>query len=89
MAGKIAKDTQSPSSVHDASQVYEQYYSNIVEIKMGKDRDLCLTAGILALVNAVFINKMECLSRLLEKSGITEDAWLIGEKFSQFLKNIN
>ena len=25
----------------------------------------------------------------LEKSGITEDAWLIGEKFSQFLKNIN
>lgn len=73
MAGKIAKDTQSLSSVHDASQVYEQYYSNIVEIKMGKDRDLCLTAGILALVNAVFINKMECLSRLLEKSGITED----------------
>ena len=24
-----------------------------------------------------------------KKSGITEDAWLIGEKFSQFLKNIN
>lgn len=30
MTGKIAKDTQSLSAVNDASQVYEQYYSNVV-----------------------------------------------------------
>ena len=35
MTGKIAKDTQSLSAVNDASQVYEQYYSNVVGLKFG------------------------------------------------------
>ena len=61
MTGKIAKDTQSLSAVNDASQVYEQYYSNVVGLKLGKDRELCLTAVILALVNAVFLDRMEYL----------------------------
>lgn len=72
MTGKIAKDTQSLSAVNDASQVYEQYYSNVVGLKLGKDRELCLTAGILALVNAVFLDRMEYLENLLELSIISE-----------------
>ena len=72
MAGKIAKETRSLSAVQDASQVYEQYYSSIVALKLGKDRDLCITSGILAVVNAVFLNKIECLLELIALSGMTE-----------------
>ena len=57
MAGKLVKDTRSFSAIHDASQVYEQYYSTIIELRIRKDRELCLVAGILALVNAVFYIK--------------------------------
>lgn len=72
MAGKIAKDTNSISSVHDASQVYEQYYASLIDGSIGQDRRLCLTAGILAAVNAVYISNLKPLDTLLEFWGITE-----------------
>ena len=47
------------------------YVDQIIKIAEG-DRELCLTAGILALVNAVFLDRMEYLENLLELSIISE-----------------
>lgn len=75
MAGKLALEKQNLSSIHDVSQVYEQYYANIVDLKIGSNRDLCLTAGILSLVNAVLLDKMDCLSELLKVGNISEQSF--------------
>lgn len=76
MAGKLVKDTRSFSAIHDASQVYEQYYSTIIELRIRKDRELCLVAGILALVNAVFLNKIDCFSEILKLGKISEERFI-------------
>lgn len=75
MAGRIAKEKQTLSSINDASQVYDQYYSGIVNNKIGNDRNLCLTAGILSLLNAVFLNKLDRLSDLFRAGDLSEDAF--------------
>lgn len=76
MAGKLAKETQSLAAVHDATQVYEQYYATIVHSKLGDNRDLCLTAGILALVKAVMLEKLECLDELLKMGNISNEEFV-------------
>ena len=75
MAGRIAKEKQTLSSIHDASEVYDQYYAGVVEPRMGNDRKLCLTSGILALLNAVFLNRLNGLSDLLRSGNISEDTF--------------
>lgn len=73
MAGKIAKDTRSLKAVHDATQVYEQYYASIIETKMDADKDLCLTAGILAMFSAVMLDNTTCLTEILKLGNLSED----------------
>ena len=58
MAGKIAKDTRSLKAIHDATQVYEQYYASIIDTKLGANKDLCMTVGILAMVSAVMLDNI-------------------------------
>ena len=53
MAGRVAITTQSISLIHDATQVYEQYYSKVINEKLRNNSKLCMTAGILAMVKAV------------------------------------
>lgn len=72
MAGKLAKDTQSISALNDATQVYEQYYENIVSVKIGEEKKLCLTAGILSLLNAILLNKIDKIEKLLELANISK-----------------
>lgn len=76
MAGKIAREKQNLSSVHDASQVYEQYYAEIIETRFSENRELFLTAGILALVNAVVLNKLDIFENLLKSSNLTKDTFV-------------
>ena len=73
MAGKLAKDTQSFSAITDATQVYEQYYENIVSVKISEEKKLCLTTGILSLLNAIVLNGIDKIDSLLELVGISKD----------------
>lgn len=59
MAGQIAKESKSLNAVHDATQVYEQYYASVVDREIGNDNELCLTAGVLSLVKAVMLDKLD------------------------------
>lgn len=73
MAGKIAKETQSLAAVHDATQVYEQYYAAVIQNKLGDNKNLCLTAGILAVVKAVMLEKLDCLDPILNLGNISRE----------------
>ena len=76
MAGKLAKETQSLEAVHDATQVYERYYVTVIYNKLGNNRKLCLTAGILALVKAVMIEKLDCLDQILRIGHISRNEFV-------------
>ena len=76
MAGKLAKETQSLAAVHDATQVYEQYYASIINTKLGDNKNLCLTAGILALVKAVMLDNLEYLEPILKIGKISKDEFV-------------
>lgn len=73
MAGKLAKETQSLAAVHDATQVYEQYYAAVIQDKLGNNKNLCLTAGILAVVKAVMLEKLDCLDPILNLGNISRE----------------
>ena len=62
--------------MHDATQVYEQYYATVIQNKLGSNRNLCLTAGILALVKAVMLEKLDCLDQILRIGHISRNEFV-------------
>ena len=76
MAGKLAKETQSLAAVHDATQVYEQYYASIIQTKLGDNRNLCLTAGIIALVKTILLERLDNLEQVLKIGNISKEEFL-------------
>ena len=73
MAGKLARDKQSLDAVHDVTQVYEEYYESIIQTTLGDNKDLCLTAGILALVRTVILDNLDYLVDILKIGNISRD----------------
>ena len=73
MAGRIAIETQSVEAMHDVTQVYEQYYASVIKSGLSSNYKLCLTAGILALVKAVMMEKLDNLDRVLQVGGLTRE----------------
>lgn len=73
MAGKLARDKKSLDAVHDATQVYEEYYESIIQTTLGDNKDLCLTAGILALVRSVILDRLDYLVDILKIGNLSRD----------------
>ena len=73
MAGQIAIESNSLDAVHDATQVYEQYYASVVDQGVGNDNELCLTAGVLSLVKAVMLDKLDYLNEILKIADINTE----------------
>lgn len=73
MAGQIAIESNSLDAVHDATQVYEQYYASVVDQGVGNDTELCLTAGVLSLVKAVMLDKLDYLNEILKIADINTE----------------
>lgn len=71
MAGRLAIEKQDLAAIKDVSQLYDAYYEKYVNGAIGSDSDLCFTAGVLSVVNAVVLNNLTVLKDLLEKYGIT------------------
>lgn len=71
MAGKLAIEKQNLKAIKDVSQLYDVYYDKYVNGTLGSDNDLCFTAGILSVINAVVLNNLSAIQELLEKYGIT------------------
>lgn len=73
MAGKLAVEKQNLSVIRDVSELYDAYYEKYVNSALGEDIDLCFTAGILSVVNAVLLSNMSALNETLTNYGITSD----------------
>lgn len=73
MAGKLAVEEQNLSAIKDVSELYDAYYKKYVDSTFGEDRDLCFTAGVLSVINAVILKKLSVLQELLDTYGISND----------------
>lgn len=71
MAGKLAVEKQNLAAIKDVSQLYDAYYEKYVNSIFGSDDNLCFTAGVLSVINAVVLNNMSVLQELLDDYGIT------------------
>ena len=76
MTGKLAIDKASLAAIRDVTDVYEQYYSAIINSNIWNSRPLSITAGILALVNAVMLDRLDCFKDLLAAERISEDEFV-------------
>ncbi len=75
MAGKLAIEKQNLIAIKDVSQLYEIYYSKYIDSTLGNDRDLCFTAGVLSVINAVVLSKISVLQEVLNDYGISNEAF--------------
>ncbi|RRD33445.1 hypothetical protein [Streptococcus sp. OH4692_COT-348] len=65
MAGKLAIKNQNLASIQNASDIYDQYYRKYVDYSFGGDEGLCITAGILSIINCVLLTDLSPLEELL------------------------
>lgn len=81
MAGRLAVEKQNLSAIKDVSQLYDAYYEKYVNGAIGNDIELCFTAGVLSVVNAVVLSDLFVFQKLLDDFGITNDKFI--EKIRQ------
>ncbi len=66
MAGRLALENYSLAAIRDASQLYNAYYKEYVDKTFGKNKKLCIAAGILSVVGAVALDDITSLQDLLD-----------------------
>ena len=71
MAGRLAIQKQNLKAIRDVSQLYDAYYAKYVNETIGNDNDLCFTAGILSVTNAVVLDNMSALQGVLDTYGMS------------------
>lgn len=77
MAGKLALEKETLSVINDVSQLYDAYYRKHVDNALGEDKELCLTAGILAVINTVILNDLSALQGILKCYGISNEVFMM------------
>lgn len=77
IAGKLAVETQSLSSINDATQLYEGYYGKFIQSNIfDQDRYLCAVAGIIAFLTAINLEHLENLMPVLEQLDISNNLFV-------------
>ncbi|MDX8420046.1 hypothetical protein MOZ60_08045 [Stecheria sp. CLA-KB-P133] len=79
MAGRLAVEKQSLSAVCDASDLLDQYYRQFTDQMLGSSKELCFSAGVLAIVKAVDLDDLTKLEEVF-------DLGIVDSK--QFLENL-
>ena len=73
MAGKIAVDNQSLSSINNAYELYDSYYKSYVKRTIGSNQKLCFVAGLLAILKKLRLDDCSSFQVLLDDFSITVD----------------
>lgn len=77
LAGRLAKDNQSLKSIKDVSQLYEIYYGRYIDGSIiSKDEKVCLSAGIIAILNTINLDNLEKIQELLSLVNIDKDKFI-------------
>ena len=71
MAGKLALEQEDLKAISDVSKLYDSYYKRYVDSAIGEDEKLCITAGILSIMNSVLLNNLSAINDVLELYGMS------------------
>ena len=77
LAGKVARNSNRLESINDVSQLYEDYYGSILEDNQFLvNKNLCITAGILAFLEAIHLEHIDAFLPILQEKGLTRDVFI-------------
>lgn len=70
MAGRLALEKQNLKSVSDSSELYNAYYGSFVEDALGKDINLCFSAGVLSIMNTISLDNLSKIQPIIDDYGM-------------------
>jgi hypothetical protein len=77
LAGKVACNSNRLDSINDVSQLYEDYYGNSLEKhQLLIDNNMCITAGIVAFLEAIHIEHIDSFLPILQEKGLCRDSFI-------------
>lgn len=77
LAGKLACNSNNLDSIYDVSQLYEDYYGSFLEdYLLCEDNDICMTAGVIAFLEAIHLDYIDALLPILYRKGLSRDSFI-------------
>jgi hypothetical protein len=77
LAGKLAINSNNLDSINDVSQLYNDYYRSFLENNpLLTDKKLCITAGIVAFLEAIHLDHIDAFLPVLQKKELNKDNFL-------------
>lgn len=74
LAGKIAYDANRLDAISDVSDLYEDYYGKVLrESEIEVNDELLVSAGIMAFLNAVHLDRIDSIVPILEEKGLSKE----------------
>lgn len=71
LAGKVAYNSNRLDSINDVSQLYEDYYGPFLEDnQLLVNKNMCITAGIVAFLEAIHLEHMDAFLPILQEKGL-------------------
>lgn len=81
LAGKIACDANRLDAINDVSDLYARYFGSALhESRVDSNAKLLVTVGVVAFLNAVYLDHIDLIMPLLERKGLTR---------SDFIENVH
>lgn len=77
LAGKLASDAKRLDSINDITQLYTAYYSTaLVDAGLTQNKTLLATAGIIAFLRTLHIDRVDSLSPILAQCNLTKEEFI-------------
>ncbi|MBC3796416.1 ATP-binding protein [Acetobacterium tundrae] len=77
LAGKLACSSNRLDSINDVSQLYDDYYgSSLEENQLLADHQMCITAGIVAFLEAIHLEHIDSFLSILLANGLNSDSFI-------------
>lgn len=90
LAGKVALSSNRLESIDDVSQLYEDYYgSNLENNHFFTDKNLCITSGIIAFLEAIHLDYIDALLPILQEKGLNRDSFIENIRMLHELEIVN
>lgn len=77
LAGKVACNSNRLDSINDVSQLYEDYYgSSLEDNQLLLNKNMCMTAGIVAFLEAIHLEHIDAFLPILHEKGLNRDDFI-------------
>ena len=77
LAGKVACNSNRLDSINDVSQLYEDYYgSSLEDNQLLVNKNMCITAGIVAFLEAIHLEHIDVFLPILQEKGLNRDDFI-------------